>query len=117
RSTAGSCSPPWTSAATPCSGSTRAAPAERHCPAGPVVHAAVQNRSRVDTGCCEHACRDTGTHPGLADRHDRLLHIDAVGTEIAQEPERDVQRARDVPLVALRLLPDVEHLHFAFLEQ
>ena len=63
----------------PCSGSTRAAPAERHGPAGPVVHAAVQNRSRVDTGCGENACRDAGAHPGLADRHDRLLRVDAVG--------------------------------------
>src|SRR5512133_2356324 len=117
RNTVSSYSPRWRSAVTWWSGSRRAAAPERHRAAGPVLHAALQHRTGVDARGAQDTCRDARPHAGLADRHDRLVRVHAIGPESAQQPERDVERARDVGLVALGLLPHVEYLHGAFLEQ
>src|SRR4029079_17296170 len=71
----------------------------------------------IDTGRRQHARSDARTHAGLADRDDGLARVDAVRAELAQQPERNVERAGDVALVTLVLLPHVDHLYRVLFEQ
>src|SRR5204863_428311 len=77
----------------------------------------VEHRACVDARGDEQARRDRCACPALADRHDRLARVEPVRAGLAQQAVRDVQRAGDVALVALRLLAHVEHLDRPLLEQ
>ena len=81
----------------------------------PVVHAAVQDRPRVDAARLENAGGDRRASAGVADRHDRLLPEAVVAD--AQQAVGDVARSRDVAAVAFVLLADVDHLDLAGCEQ
>src|SRR5215217_4596905 len=81
----------------------------------PLVHAAVEDRSRVHAARLQDARRDRRTRAGVADRHDRLF-AEAVVAD-AEQPVRDIARSRDVAAVALVLLAHVDHLDLAGCKQ
>jgi hypothetical protein len=83
----------------------------------PVADAAVQDGSCVDARRREHACRDSGARPRLADRHDRLAVLDAVCAARPEQAKRHVHASGDVPAVPLVLLTHVQNGHGSFAEE